>query len=76
MSENRRCTNHHLRYIEDAVVSYNIKTVKPDGTVVLDESESPSTEDIHDTHLYCCECMEMIDISLVVNADTWQVNNG
>ena len=74
MSENRRCTNHRLRYTEDAVVSYNIKTVKPDGTVVLDRSAGSWTEDVNEMYLYCEDCMEIIDISLVVNSDTWDVS--
>lgn len=74
MSNARRCANHELTYLEEGVVSYNIKAVMPDGKVILDNDSPPHTEDIHDTHLYCYECMEVITIDRVVDADTWEVS--
>jgi len=74
MSDSRRCANHKLVYTEDAVISYDVKTVLPDGLVVLDKDSGPWTEDVHETYLYCHECMEIITIDRVVDADTWEVS--
>jgi len=74
MGDARRCADHDLIYTEDAIVSYKIKRVTPDGKVVLDENEGPTTEDIHETYLYCYDCNEIITIDRVVDADTWEVS--